>query len=125
MKRYSRPQEFYYAEWVISIWQMLFDFYRDCGCDLTRMHNLIVDLKNIEQAFPFTPDKPVAFWFGCSKKWFRTEFVHPDDVVVRDVGVAPALLGRGCDYWIQVTVSPDGIEGEEVSLEETNDEQAK
>lgn len=54
------------------LWQSLFNLYRELGCPLDRMDNILLDLENCQRAVNMASDKPLAFIWSCEPGDYRT-----------------------------------------------------
>ena len=63
------------------LWQKLFDFYRESGCTLEHLDNLLIDFGNCQELFDkklLHPNEGVTvhFIFGCNVRDFMTTWVE-------------------------------------------------
>jgi len=61
------------------LWQKLFDFYRESGCELGHLDNLLIDYENCKKLFDtphvYYKKGTTHFIFGCESKQFMTTWI--------------------------------------------------
>lgn len=58
------------------LWQVLFDYYREQGCPLERMDNMLCDHTNCVKLSEGFRHEPVIFMWGCDSGCFLTWWVE-------------------------------------------------
>ena len=62
------------------LWQRLFDIYKEVGCDLAHLDNLLIDYGLVKTIIDeLKPSSPSVFIWGCYSKSFQTAFCIPTE----------------------------------------------
>ena len=87
------------------LWQRLFDWYRENGCPLDRMDNVLIDLRNCVDAFDRTVDGPVRFLWGCDPGCYQTTWINEESW--KDVGLEIVMACSAFDWFVYCELDGD------------------
>lgn len=98
------------------LWQSLFDFYRQQGCHLDHLDNMLIDLRNCTEVFDkLRNSQTVKFLWGCNPGHSETTWIEESSF--EDYSIEMIVTIAAFDYFVLCEVS-----GDEAKLTEVSDE---
>lgn len=88
------------------LWQRLFDFYREQGCPLDHMDNMLIDLRNCIEAMDATHEAAsVRFMWGCDPGHYRTTWIN--EQVWVDTGIELCVAISSFEWFVLCELTAD------------------
>lgn len=87
------------------LWQQLFDFYRENGCPLDRMDNMLIDLRNCVEAFDMAHDGTLRFLWGCDPGYYNTTWINEESW--KDVGIDMCMSFSSFEWFVLCDLTAD------------------
>jgi len=89
----------------LELWQHLFDFYREKGCPLDRMSNMLIDLRNCTDACQRAYDGTVQFLWGINPGNYETTWINEDQWFGLSLETVATL--KGFDWYVLCELTKD------------------
>lgn len=88
------------------LWQRLFDFYRQNGCPLDRMDNMLIDLRHCVNAFDLTQhQEKIRFLWGCYPGNYNTTWISEESW--RDMGIDMCISISSFEWFVLCELTAD------------------
>lgn len=96
------------------LWQSLFNFYRQQGCPLDHLDNMLIDLRNCTEVFDkLTNNQTVEFLWGCNPGHSETTWIAESSFEGYSIEVITTI--SAFDYFVLCEVSGDEAKFTEVT----------
>ena len=87
-----------------KLWQKLFDFYRQNGCPLDNMDNILIDLRSCTRAFEESRKGTVRFLWGCDPGYYPTTWT---DIKEGEQEIKNIMYGSGFEWLVLCELTED------------------